>query len=177
MRLAEKSESKAAEVNSEAKSAGGKEWEANSEAKSAGGKESCHVMPCTTAKNLKRTVVAVAVAVAVAIAVEVVPLVQGGRAKARRRRTRRRRRRTTRCIVATTTTTIVAVVATTVSFFIGRITLRRLASACVGLQAVNILFGLRRRTFFAHRIVGCCCRDVPSRSNSSSTCGSEPLRG
>ena len=39
MRLAARSESKAAEANSEAKSAGGKEWEANSEAKSAGGKE------------------------------------------------------------------------------------------------------------------------------------------
>ena len=39
MRLAARIESKAAEANSEAKSAGGKEWEANSEAKSAGGKE------------------------------------------------------------------------------------------------------------------------------------------
>ena len=39
MRLAAQSESKAAEANSEAKSAGGKEREANSEAKSAGGKE------------------------------------------------------------------------------------------------------------------------------------------
>ena len=39
MRLAARSESKAAEANSEAKSAGGKEWEANSEAKGAGGKE------------------------------------------------------------------------------------------------------------------------------------------
>ena len=39
MRLAARSESKAAEANLEAKSAGGKEWEANSEAKSAGGKE------------------------------------------------------------------------------------------------------------------------------------------
>ena len=39
MRLAARIESKAAEANSEAKIAGGKEWEANSEAKSAGGKE------------------------------------------------------------------------------------------------------------------------------------------
>ena len=39
MRLAARIESKAAEANSEAKSASGKEWEANSEAKSAGGKE------------------------------------------------------------------------------------------------------------------------------------------
>ena len=39
MRLAAQIESKAAEANSEAKSAGRKEWEANSEAKSAGGKE------------------------------------------------------------------------------------------------------------------------------------------
>ena len=39
MRLAARIESEAAEANSEAKSAGGKEWEANSEAKSAGGKE------------------------------------------------------------------------------------------------------------------------------------------
>ena len=39
MRLAARIESKAAEANSEAKSAGGKEWEANSEAKSAGRKE------------------------------------------------------------------------------------------------------------------------------------------
>ena len=39
MRLAARIESKAAEANSEAKSASGKEWEANSEATSAGGKE------------------------------------------------------------------------------------------------------------------------------------------
>ena len=39
IRLAARNESKAAEANSEAKGAGGKEWEANSEAKSAGGKE------------------------------------------------------------------------------------------------------------------------------------------
>ena len=39
MRLAARIESEAAEANSEAKSASGKEWEANSEAKSAGGKE------------------------------------------------------------------------------------------------------------------------------------------
>ena len=39
MRLAARIESKAAEANSEAKIAGGKEWEANSEAMSAGGKE------------------------------------------------------------------------------------------------------------------------------------------
>ena len=39
MRLAARIEIKAAEANSEAKSAGGKEWEANSEAKSVGGKE------------------------------------------------------------------------------------------------------------------------------------------
>ena len=39
MRLAARIESKAAEANSEATSAGGKEWEANSEATSAGGKE------------------------------------------------------------------------------------------------------------------------------------------
>ena len=39
MRLAARNESKAAEANSEAKGAGGKEWEANSEAKSVGGKE------------------------------------------------------------------------------------------------------------------------------------------
>ena len=39
MRLAARSESKAAEANSEAKSAGGKEREANSEAKGAGGEE------------------------------------------------------------------------------------------------------------------------------------------
>ena len=39
MRPAARIESEAAEANSEAKSASGKEWEANSEAKSAGGKE------------------------------------------------------------------------------------------------------------------------------------------
>ena len=39
IRLAARIESEAAEANSEAKSASGKEWEANSEAKSAGGKE------------------------------------------------------------------------------------------------------------------------------------------
>ena len=39
MRLAARIESKAAEANSEAKSASGKEWGANSEAKSVGGKE------------------------------------------------------------------------------------------------------------------------------------------
>ena len=39
MRLAARIESKAAEANSEAKSAGEKEWEANSEATSVGGKE------------------------------------------------------------------------------------------------------------------------------------------
>ena len=40
MRLAAQNESKAAEANSGAKGAGGKEWEANSEAKSVGGKGS-----------------------------------------------------------------------------------------------------------------------------------------
>ena len=39
MRLVAQNESKAAEANSEANGAGGKEWEANLEAKSAGGKE------------------------------------------------------------------------------------------------------------------------------------------